>query len=247
MSFKLISLCFAVLHFVALLFLAKGQGLGNGFEGVANPQGDRRDSFDNFMDPISSPQPITGDMLNTTKCYCQPAGAEHFDPKKEAGHYYQWIYYNFHSETWFNISRWCRTTHRRQHKVPNKPNLHKINDCLTYWNEDQGTPSCDLDSMGNTFCTRLEWEDGDWISYNRQKRAHTGFHALAPALEARDRCHELCSLVGTPRDIAIGGKLDVIAGQYRAELNKHLDQHQDFMWSFIDSDYNVPDMCPNCK
>ena len=199
------------------------------------------------IDPSQNPVPLGTDMLNVTKCYCMLEGSQHFERHAQAGHYYEWIYYNFHTNTWFNISRYCRTKETHRSHPPGQSLIHKINDCLSFWAEDQDTPSCDLDSRGNRFCIRLKWEDGDFFTYNKQTRSVDGDRHLAPAEEVEKKCDTLCGRSGTQEEIIEDGKMEMLKGVVLKELNHHINKKNDFLWSYINTVYDVDDMCPTCK
>ena len=198
-------------------------------------------------DPSKGPIQLGGDMLNVTKCYCMLEDSEHFDRHAWGGYYYQWIYYNFHTDTWFNVSRYCRTRHTIRSKPPDRSWVHKINDCWSFWNENQQTPSCESDQRGNNFCTRVQWEDGDYYMYNDQTRSMLQDYNLAPEDEVEDKCNKLCGLVGTEEERERDGKMVMLNGKTKKELNHHINEHQEFRWSFIDTDYAVSDMCDHCE
>lgn len=195
----------------------------------------------------SSSSSLSGDMLNITKCYCMLESSKHFDQHAMAGHYYQWIYYNFHTDTWFNLTQRCRTNESHLSRPPKRHLLHKISDCLSYWRDNQGTPQCAVNTMGDFFCTTLDWKDGDRITLNGQQRQKESDKQLAPEADVTKVCDQLCSYLGSSEQVRREGKMEMIKGQVRKELNDHIDEDPDMRWSFIDSDYAFDDMCPDCE
>lgn len=83
--------------------------------------------------------------------------------------------------------------------------------------------------------------------YNHQTRSMLQDYNLAPEPEVEKKCDELCAQLGTDEERESDGKMTMLKGQTKWELNHHIDEDQSFRWSFIDMDYAVDDMCDGCK
>lgn len=184
------------------------------------------------------PATATGDVLNTTRCYC---ASPSWKDDHIYGYYYLISYYNFHHNSIYKLAMTCSSEKITKVSLPYHDNRLQP-ECLRVHSHDRVCQHAD--DKGNTkgtFCYEFNGATtSDYYYFNKQKR---GIPIGGVWREGAERTLEICE----DRCMHDVGRLHVLDGE---ALDAIVDDPKGVgpgEWSRMLSWGDTDDMCETCE
>jgi len=185
-----------------------------------------------------TPQGASGDVLNTTRCYC---ASPDWKNDHVFGYYYDINYYNKHHDAVYNFDLTCNSSDYKMVKHFDSERLQP--ECLRARHHEKYCTGIDnRGEIGNTFC--YEFNNGgyrdDMYYYNKQKRGLKKGPAWRESeKETLSVCGELCGRLEEKMVVLDGEAVTAVVGQAHGAGAPE--------WSQILSFGDTDDMCERCE